>query len=314
MTDEHDDTFEKIPQDTSPIRRLTRDMRKAAALLSAAEARYFVDTYYAMQKNRIRASNQVRAMRESGEPHEVLVWFTEQSDTMERQLKGALQKYVEAHPAGKWVASQKGIGPVIAAGILARIDINRAPTVGHIWRFAGLDPTVEWKANQKRPWNAALKRICWLAGESFVKQMNRDNAFYGQVFKDRKTAETARNLAGEYADQARETLAKKNIGKDTDAYVWYAGCLSAEDARHILDAEAPQRPKLLSEATGDPGSGQPMLPPGRIHERAKRYAVKLFLAHLHEVWYRAAFDREPPLPYPIAHLGHAHKIEPPQPS
>jgi hypothetical protein len=36
--------------------------------------------------------------------------------------------------------------------------------------------------------------------------------------------------------------------------------------------------------------------------------VKLFLAHYHEVAYKDHYKTEPPLPYAIAHLGHAHKI------
>ena len=55
------------------------------------------------------------------------------------------------------------------------------------------------------------------------------------------------------------------------------------------------------------------LPDGRLHLRAQRYAVKLFLAHWHEVAYRNRYDKAPPLPYPIAHLGHAHVIAAPQP-
>ena len=51
------------------------------------------------------------------------------------------------------------------------------------------------------------------------------------------------------------------------------------------------------------------LPKGHIHARAKRYAVKLFLSHLHGFWYQHHFGVEPPLPYPIAHLGHVHTME-----
>jgi hypothetical protein len=63
------------------------------------------------------------------------------------------------------------------------------------------------------------------------------------------------------------------------------------------------------------GQGVPMLPPARLLLRAQRYAAKLFLAHYHEVAYKDFFKKPPPLPYAIAYLGHAHKIEPPnQPS
>jgi hypothetical protein len=54
-----------------------------------------------------------------------------------------------------------------------------------------------------------------------------------------------------------------------------------------------------------------MLPPAQIDNRARRYAVKLFLAHLHHVWYETEFGEAPPKPYPIAIMGHAHYIMPP---
>ena len=47
-------------------------------------------------------------------------------------------------------------------------------------------------------------------------------------------------------------------------------------------------------------------PPDHIHSRAKRYAVKLFLSHYHEIGYTLEFGIEPPNPYPIGVLGHAH--------
>ncbi len=55
-----------------------------------------------------------------------------------------------------------------------------------------------------------------------------------------------------------------------------------------------------------------MLPPAeRIQLRAQRYAVKLFLAHLHHVWHEIAFGTPPPKPFVIEHMGRAHYIAPP---
>jgi len=259
-----------------PIRRLTTDERKAAVTLGKDEARFLVDAYYQMQDARIRADGQVRSM--SDEPHATLEWFGAMNSTLEQQIKGALDKYSMATPVGEWMRRQKGIGPVIAAGFLAHLDITKANTAGAFWSFAGLDPRVEWKKGEKRPWNASLKTLCWKLGESFVKVSGHEDAYYGKIYADRKALEMQRNEAGEFAAQAEAKLAKYKIGKSTDAYKAYS-------------------------------VGK--LPPAHIHARAKRYAVKLFLAHLHEVMWRDEYETEPPLPYAIAHLDHVHKIDPP---
>ena len=264
------------PEIWTSVTKLTRDLRKAAASMSAAEARFLVDNYYTMQQSRIRAAGQVRSMQT--EPHETLEHLTTQSERLEEQTKSALAAYVEAHPVGKWLISIVGIGPVISAGLLAHIDIDKAPTVGHIWAFAGLDPTRVWAKGQKRPHNSMLKVICWKAGESFVKNCNREGCFYGEIYKKRKEQETTKNDNGDFAAQAANILATHNYNKTTDAYKAYS---------------------------------QGKLPPAHVHARARRYAVKLFLAHLHEEMFLNRFGVAPPLPYPIQHLGHAHKIERP---
>ena len=43
---------------------------------------------------------------------------------------------------------------------------------------------------------------------------------------------------------------------------------------------------------------------------AKRWAVKIFLAHLHHVMYVEHYGAEPPKPYAIDILGHGHMIGP----
>lgn len=345
------------PSLLTPISKLNKDLREASRTLGQVEARFLVDAYYAMQENRIRSSHQVRTLAEpkktstdeekanfSPEPHDVLEWLFTQEDQLERQIRSALDYYSGSHKAGIWARSIKGVGPVIAAGLLANIDIHEARTVGHIWRFAGLDPTNKWlgtvkatelvnsvlgeprrgrggsevsqdqfleickltntapermrlrlvdrdtsevdmsratviKAVAKRPWNASLKRLCFLIGDSFVKVSNRPDALYGQLYKTRKEWETERNNRGEYADQARESLEAKRFSPSTEAYKWYS---------------------------------QGKLPPARIHLRAQRRAVKLFLAHLHEVMWFTEFGTMPPFPYVLENVpGHTHRLEVP---
>lgn len=259
-----------------PIQKLTKDLKEASYRLSDQEARYLVDAYYTMQDNRIRSAAQVRETTKTGEPNSVLVWLETENRRMENEIKKALSYYTDAHIIGEWMKSIKGIGPVISAGMLAHIDIHKAPTVGHIWSFAGLDPRAEWKKGQKRPWNAQLKVLCWKAGQSFVKVSGDESAFYGQIYKNRKAYEMERNERGDNAAAAAKVLEKKNIGKDTEAYRHYS-------------------------------AGK--LPPAHIQARAERYAVKFFLSHLHETW-RKAEGLDVPKPFAISHLGHAHYVGP----
>jgi hypothetical protein len=148
--------------DQEAVQRLSKDLRDASRTLSDQEVRFLVDGYYSMQKQRIVQDNRRRAM--SDEPHAVIDWFSANALFMENQVKAALDRYSAAHPLGEWTRGVTGIGPVIAAGLLAHIDIRQAPTVGHIWRFAGLDPTLKWGKGKKRPYNAGLKVLCVAPG------------------------------------------------------------------------------------------------------------------------------------------------------
>lgn len=260
------------------VQRLTRDLRNAAVTLSDAEARFLVDAYYQMQKDRIRAEHQDRTLVEVGQPHDVVKWLHGQRSTLEGQIARALDTYSDAKLVGRWARSIVGIGPIISAGLLAHIDIEKAPTVGHIWRFAGLDPTVGWERSEKRPWNAELKRLCWIIGQSFIKVHNHERDVYGKVYATRKAQEVQRNEQRLFAEQAAEALRRKNYRKDTKAKKHYE-------------------------------AGQ--LPPARIELRAARYATKLFLAHYHHVLHEVTYNRPPPKPYVLEHLGHVHYIAPP---
>lgn len=258
-------------------RAVARDLVQG---MSSAEARWLVDYYYSVQKYRIQAQSQHRAvMQESDDGASYLAeTIGSTMHELESQIAAALGDYAKSHRPGRWAMGITGIGPILAAGLLAHIDIEKAPTVGHIWRFAGLDPTVEWNKGQKRPWNADLKVLCWKISDSFVKNKGRDSDDYGKVYAARKELELQRDAAGTFADTAAATLAKKNFKDKATREVYESG----------------------------------HLPAGRLDARARRYAVKLFLAHLHHVMYECRYGKEPPMPYIMSQPGHAHYIAPPK--
>ena len=354
------------PLDLESVRRLTRDLRMASVTLSPDEARFAVDIYYLIQDDRKTGFNQERALAASGEPHQVISWIANQFDHLEHQVGRALEAWTEGSPLGRWAKSITGIGPVIAAGLMAHIDVSRSETVGQLWRFAGLDPTLEWlgtvkareliqevckcspsstrevtaeelaiistRVNRKverirnlaadeetgvitvtglasaiarRPWNTPFKTLCWKIGESFVKVQNLPKDFYGHLLAERKVGEWQRNLRGEYAEDAADVLKKKAIARNTEAFKWYSGVYDPHG--YVYTGGSPELP----EAKGNGRAGVQMLPPAHIHSRAKRWAVKMFLAHYHHVAYFYRFNRLPPLPYAITYLEHSDILLPP---
>lgn len=264
------------------MRKLDRDLREAAQGLKKRELRFLVDSYYAIQNTRIRTAHQVRALSESGEPNRVVEWYAGNSEMLEKMVASALKRYIDHEPLAEWLIAQKGIGPIIASGLIAHIDMNVAHTAGRIWSFAGLDPKAKWEKGKKRPWNAALKRLMFLVGESFVKVSHRDDAYYGKLYQERRAYENARNEQLMYREQAEHLLKTRQIGAD-------------KEARKLLE--------------------QGKLFPAHLHMRAKRWAVKMFLSHLHEVWHRQIFGCEPPKPYAIGIMHHdeSHYRPPPGP-
>lgn len=258
--------------DMELIVKLNKDLKEAVKVLSPNEIRYLVDMYYAVQEYRKALASQTRQSEQ--EPNALMSFLFEQIHRIEKNINKALDVWTDHNRMGQWLKDITGIGPVISAGLLAHIDIEKAPTVGHIWSFAGLNPLAKWNKGEKRPWNAKLKVLTWKIGDSFVKTSNHPKSVYGPLYQQRKKREIEKNDKLEFKGQAEEILKTKRIGKDTEAYKYYS---------------------------------QGKLPPAHIDARARRYAVKQFLSDLHGEWYRHHFKKEPPKPYPIAILGHAHE-------
>ncbi len=83
-------------QEMDALTRLRRDLRAAAKDLSQGEVRYLVDAYYQMQQDRIRSSAQVRALRDTDEPHLVIQWLAENTATLERGVGARMRAGLRA--------------------------------------------------------------------------------------------------------------------------------------------------------------------------------------------------------------------------
>lgn len=249
-----------------------------ARKLADATLRFLVANYYQSQEMRKRTDMQMRHLGEkdvvmSDSSVRLLNYTNEAFADIEQQVAKALDKAFPG-PVSAWCRAQRGLGPIITAGLLAHIDITKAPTAGHIWRFAGLDPTQTWAKGEKRPYNAELKQLTWHLGQCFMKQSNDPDCFYGKLYRERKLFEIKRNEAGGNAERAKTFKVSPGATKAV-------------------------KDKL---AAG-------LLPDFNIDARARRYAVKIFLSHLHAVWFFTHFGRHAPKPFVIEHGGHVHFIE-----
>ena len=273
---------ESVGMEELTIERLTRGEVLTAATFGREQAMAIVGLYYWIQKARVAASTKVSAHNRRVDvlsDSALVVRLKQDLHKIERQAARGLKAYAESQQLGRWAMSNIGIGPVITAGLLAHIDIARAPTAGAIWRFAGLDPTCKWNRGEKRPYNAALKRLCWLLGDCLKKASSHPWCFYGHLYLRRKEQEVARDLQGVNADLAEQRLdeaRKKGYGISPEQKaIWQSGHL---------------------QAVG-------------LDRRAMRYAVKIFLSHYHWVG-RTLLTGKAPEPWVIAHGGHIDWIPP----
>ena len=266
-----------MTEDFEPFQRLSRDLKFAARKLDAADARWLVDEYYTIQDARMRSAAQQRHSEDESEPNALISWIAGQMRCYESDLKRALGEFAASYRVGLWMQSIYGIGPVLSAAMLCNLDIRKAPTVGHWWRFAGLDPTSKWEKGQKRPWNAKLKAILtYRMGECFVKFQNRDECQYGKLFAERKAMLAEQNARGEFKATA--------------------------------DAELESKGKRMQHTQRIQHWREGHLAPAHIHDRARRWVVKLFLSHIHRVMHLDFHGTEPPKPYVLTLPNHVHEV------
>lgn len=290
---------------------LLRELKTGSKTLSREEFRILVLTFYDAQENRKRSRNQIRAMSDTRPI--LLPTIANFNEDMEAQIEKILAWYVQNDPLGAWCIAQRGVSTKYAANLLAHIrfetyrkirtdeglvimkDDNgnevteRVQTPSRVWAFAGLDPTRKMEKGQRRPWNARLKTVCHLIGDSFTRlhkgyeyeskttgrTIKVEPSWWGQLFLDRWTYEKEMNENRAFADQAASILREWPNHKQAKTYA---------DGR---------------------------LPAGHILKRAQRWTVKMFLSCYHYVGYCIEFGEEPPKPYAIAILKHSDEIVPP---
>lgn len=277
---------------------------------SVPRLRFLVETYYDIQKLRIMTGNRIgrytklfnidpKELGSVGETH-----LENYQLTLEKSIIRELKKELPQYNIYLWLRTVKGIGPVLAAGLIGWIgDISKFPNTSHLWSYAGLAPGQHRKIGEKSNWNSSLKTHCWKISESFVKTKGPYRELY-LAFKKQdfeKHPVPVCEKCGLVLQLVLVDKVKKGQGVNEEK----------KDLTYIvknLDGTAHSHGK---DKNNNKIKFRVQYSPAHIHARAERKTVKLFLSHLWLEW-RKLEGLPITEPYSIAILHHTGKEEPPK--
>ena len=104
----------------------------------------------------------------------------------ERVATDDITEFTEDEPIIEIMCNVKGVGKVLAAQVVAMVNIETADTVSSLWAYAGMS-VIDGKADRPRKGvkmvgNKQLKKICYLVGTSFLKSKSP----YAEVYYSAK--------------------------------------------------------------------------------------------------------------------------------
>ena len=274
---------------TELVKSLSRADIVTAAVYNREQAMSLVGLYQDIQKLRVGASNKVSAHERNVDilaDSALIKQLKKELAKVEAQAARGLEAYAEAQPLGKWCLSILGVGPVITAGLLAHIDLTKAPCPSSIHKFAGLlaKEDQRWEKGKKRPYNARLKTLCWLLGECFKRagMSNEKAALTADQLSVMKPEERSLHFKRKAAIESSGGLYVRlyRERKEQEISRNESGSLTGR-AMMLLEEAEKNRRKLSPEQIEAWSNGK--LQPVGLDLRAKRFAVKIFLNHYFEV-------------------------------
>ena len=144
--------------------------------------RELVRSYYDIQRIRVAYNNRLKRMVRDGLVLEEALAETHYGLELRRlsdaedSLAKRFAAYLKEQPIWEdWLSRVRGIGPVLAAGIIAEIGHpSRFETVSKLWAFAGLavrnGVACRRTRGEKANWSPGFKVLCWKLAHSFVLQ------------------------------------------------------------------------------------------------------------------------------------------------
>jgi hypothetical protein len=213
----------------------------------------------------------------------------------EQELRRAMNAALAAHPAWPWLARVKGIGATLAAKLLARLDVHRAPHPSSFWSYCGLAtvPGIEYRC-----------RVCGLRASYPVRYNVK--ALHNQPESRAACSGELQPVRGpEHNVRVAQPRPASGEKASYDQYAkkvcYLIGISFIRTNSAYGEFYRRERAKLHEERRG--------WTVGRVHYAALRKTEKLFLAHLWVVWRRAE-GASVETPYAHAVLGRTDYIPP----
>jgi len=186
----------------------------------------------------------------------------------ERDLLRVLTERIARHPAWPWLGRVRGLGPSLSARLLARLEIERAPTPSSFWSYCGLATVAarlyrceECGYELSLPAGRHLRSVHRVPGSA--RPCASMLAAIGEGTRRVAQPRPSRGESAPYDREAKKLcyLIGTSFVRQGDAYRRYYN-----EQRARLDASKPD------------------WIPRRRHLTALRMTEKLFLAHLWLVW------------------------------
>ena len=279
---------------------VARQMVPAEALLELAAS-----GYERSQRDRIRYGEQLRAILQrrdarwgpiadderDGDPDVLLREIRETGGgpvpllgrlyanawEQEREMGAQMQALIARHPAWTWLRSVRGVGSVLAARLLSRLDITRAPSPASFWAYCGLGTV------------AAEEQACEECGARvFVAPGTRVQAPH--AVPGRRVTCTGSLRPRGLTGSVRVAQARPRRGERA-AYDLEAKTICYLIGVSFVRCGGPYR-DVYDERKLHLATQHPEWPAKRVHLAAVRATVKRFLADLWVAWREADGDED----------------------
>jgi len=235
--------------------------------------RALVEVYYDVQDVRIRSFNRLRTVgKVEGVRPQIL-------KELEKQIKDYISVSIRDVPIVKnFLRNIRGIGPILAGGLISYLDPHEADHASSFWKFCGMH-VVDSKApkrvkGKKLGFNVKMRTLIWKVADSFIKHRT---PFYRDIYDETKVKEANK-------------LGNPDVNGPKACPLYPDNC----DAYRRITAKSERTMK-----------GPKKLPCAKhIDYRARRRMVKRFLADLWAAW-RSLEGLPVTEPYAIAILKHS---------